>query len=85
MLALSKAFLNGDRDLLNTITIDLPQVMQTLFVCTGCDYTFFFSQIGEATFWEVFLPLRSKRYFYQYGAFMTGRKCSLPVVNVPYW
>ena len=46
-------------------TTTLPQVMQTLFVCTGCDYTSFFSQIGKATF---------LRYFFQYAAFITGRE-----------
>ena len=64
MSSLSKAFLH-DPDLSNIITTDLPQVMQTLVVCTGCDYTSFFSQIGKATF---------LRYFYQYTAFITGRE-----------
>ena len=64
MSALLTAFLN-DPDLANINTTTLPQVMQTLFVCTACDYTSFFSQIGKATF---------LRYFFQCVAFITGRK-----------
>ena len=64
MSALSEAFLN-DPDLANINADIVPQAMQTLFVCTGCDYTSFFSQIGKATF---------LRYFFQYAAFITGRE-----------
>ena len=64
MSALLAAFLN-DPDLANIDTTTLSEVMQTLFVCTGCDYTSFFSQIGKATF---------LRYFFQYAAFITGRE-----------
>ena len=28
----------------------IPQIVQTLFVCTGCDYISFFSGVGKATF-----------------------------------
>ena len=62
--ALNAAFQN-DPDLANIDATILPQVFQTLFVCTGCDYTSFFSQIGKATF---------LRYFFQYAAFITGRE-----------
>lgn len=61
---LSKAFLN-DPDLAHINTTILPQIMQTLFICTGCDYISFFSQIGKATF---------LRYFFQYASFITGRE-----------
>jgi len=59
--ALNAAFQN-DPDLAN---IDATILPQTLFVCTGCDYTSFFSQIGKATFLH---------YFFQYAAFITGRE-----------
>ena len=61
--ALITAFRN-DPDLVNIDDSILPQVFQTLFVCTGTDYTSFFSQIGKATF---------LRYFFQHAAFITGR------------
>ena len=62
--ALNAAFQN-DPDLANIDATILPQVFQTLFVCTGCDYTSFFSRIGKATF---------LRYFFQYAAFISGRE-----------
>ena len=37
-------------DLATIDTTILPQVMQALLVCTWCDYTSFFSQIGKANF-----------------------------------
>ena len=37
--------------------------MQTLFVCTGCDYISFFSGLGKATF---------LRYFFQCASFISG-------------
>ena len=63
MSALILAFQN-DPDLVNIEVGILPHVFQTMYVCTGCDYTSFFSQIGKATF---------LRYFFQYAAFITGR------------
>ena len=63
MLALIKAFQN-DPDLATIDTTILPQVMQTLFVSTGCDYTSFFCQIGKAIFFC---------YFFQYAPFITGK------------
>ena len=62
MSALSKALVN-DPDLANVNTTILSQVIQTMFVCTGCDYTSFFCKVGKATF---------LRYFFQYAAFITG-------------
>ena len=32
----------------------LPQIMQTLFVCTGCDYVSFFSGFGKVSFLRYF-------------------------------
>ena len=49
MTALKAAFQN-DPDLVNIDADILLQAFQTLFVCTGCDYISFFSQIGKATF-----------------------------------
>jgi hypothetical protein len=40
------------------------QVFQTLYVCSGCDYTSFFHQIGKATF---------LRHFFQHANFITGK------------
>lgn len=56
-------FLN-DPDFANITPTILTQVLQTLFVCTGCDYTSLLSQIGKTTF---------LRCFFQYGTFITGR------------
>ena len=63
--ALKAAFQN-DPDLVNIDAGILPQVFRTLFVCTGCDYISFFSQIGKATF---------LRYYFQYATFISGREC----------
>lgn len=41
----------------------LPQVLQTLYVVSGCDYISFFRGIGKATF---------LRYFCQHAPFITG-------------
>ena len=56
MTALKAAFQN-DPDLVNIDAGILPQVFQTLFVCTGCDYISFFSQIGKATFLHYFFSM----------------------------
>ena len=40
-----------------------PQILQTLFVVSGCDYISFFSRLGKATF---------LRYFYQYASFISS-------------
>lgn len=55
--------LQNDPDLAHVNPAILPQVIQTIYVATGCDYTSFFSQIGKATF---------LRYFFQYSAFVTA-------------
>lgn len=60
-----KHALQNDPDL-STIPPDiLPKVIQTLYICTGCDYTSFFRGIGKITF---------SRYFYQYADFITSGK-----------
>ena len=60
--ALNSALAN-DPDLAGLDTTELAQILQTLFVCTGCDYISFFSGLGKATF---------LRYFFQYATFITG-------------
>ena len=56
-------FTENDPDLGRLNNTDLPKILQSIVVCTGCDYISFFSKIGKATF---------MRYFYQYAAFITG-------------
>ena len=56
--------LRNDPDLAAVNATILPQVLQTLFVSTGCDYTSFFSGVGKATF---------LRYFFQNASFITGK------------
>ena len=60
--ALHLALVN-DPDLSCTESNSLPQIIQTLFVCTGCDYVSFFTGLGKATF---------LRYFFQYASFISG-------------
>ena len=55
--------LQADPDLGRVRESELPSILQTLFVCTGCDYVSFFHGIGKATF---------LRYFFQYAPFITG-------------
>ena len=56
--------LKNDPDLSSIEPALLPQIFQTLFVATGCDYISFFSGIGNSTF---------LLYFYQHSQFITGR------------
>ena len=46
--------LKRDPDLVHIPEINIPRVLQTLFVCTGCDYVSFFSGIGKTFFLKVF-------------------------------
>ncbi len=55
--------LKNDLDLATIPSNILPQAIQSLFVCSGCDYISFFSQLGKATF---------LRYFFQYASFITS-------------
>ena len=55
--------LENDPDLVAIPTDILPFIIQKIYVCTGCDYISFFSQIGKATF---------LRYFFQYASFITS-------------
>ena len=66
MTALSTALMN-DPDLIHIDPSSILQVMQTIFVCSGCDYISFFSQIGKATF---------LRYFFHHANFITGKATS---------
>ncbi len=55
--------LQNDPDLATINPRVLPQVLQTLYVTSGCDYISFFSGIGKATFLQ---------YFFQHAAFISG-------------
>ena len=55
--------LDNDPDLSKIESEIRPQVMQALYVVSGCDYVSFFSSMGKATF---------LRYFFQYAKFITG-------------
>lgn len=57
-----KIALENDPDLGLLHSYDLIQILQRIYVCTGCDYVSFFSGIGKATF---------MRYF-QHSAFISG-------------
>ena len=46
--------LKRDPDIVHIPEINIPRVLQTLFVCTGCDYVSFFAGIGKAFFLKVF-------------------------------
>ncbi len=61
--------LSNDPDLSSVPSHTLPQVFQTIFTATGCDYTSFFSGIGKATF---------LRYFYENAEFITSGKGNAP-------
>ena len=57
--------LRNDPDLAAIRSTILPQVLQTLFVTSGCDYISFFSGIGKVTF---------VRYIFQYAAFISSNQ-----------
>ena len=46
--------LQSDPDLSTIPRELLSQVLQTLFICTGCDYVSYFAGIGKSTFLKVF-------------------------------
>lgn len=66
--ALLTAFTN-DPDLSSLSATLVPQIFQTIFVASGCDYISFFSGIGKATF---------LRYFFQYAEFITSGRNNTP-------
>lgn len=55
--------LENDPDLAHIDQTILPQILQTIYITTGCDSISFFSKIGKATFF---------RYFFQYASFITS-------------
>ena len=61
--------LKSDPDLCAISSNLIPQVIQTIFVVTGCDYVSFFSGIGKATF---------MRYFFQYAEFISSGTDTTP-------
>ena len=68
LASLVQALLN-DPDLAHIDPILHPQILQTLFVVSGCDYISFFSRLGKATF---------LRYFYQYASFISSGNQTTP-------
>ena len=56
MSSLRKAMQN-DPDLGKLSQANLPQIFQTIYVATGCDYVSFFSQIGKSTFLRFFFSI----------------------------
>ena len=61
-----KAFaeaLSKDPDLSGITDLHRPQVIQSIYVSTGCDYISFFSGVGKITFLTT---------FFQYASFITG-------------
>ena len=65
--------LHTDPDLAALQSTERAQILQTLFVCTGCDYISFFSGLGKATF---------LRYFFQHASFITGSNAQGSLANV---
>ena len=59
---LHTAFFN-DPDLSSIVKPNLLNTLQTLFICTGCDFVSFFKQIGKASFFN---------YFFQHSCFICG-------------
>ena len=56
--------LSTDPDLSEIDLPARPQVLQSIYVATGCDYTSFFNGLGKVTFLAT---------FYQHAAFIAGR------------
>ena len=46
--------LRDDPELSSIPRDKLPKVVQTLFICTGCDYVSYFAGLGKSTFLKVF-------------------------------
>ena len=55
--------LNNDPDLSEISSDTRPQVIQSIYVATGCDYTSFFNGLGKVTFLAT---------FFQHAAFIAG-------------
>ena len=70
--ALHKA-LKHDPDLAGLEPAKISRILQTLFVCTGCDYISFFSGLGKATF---------LRYFFQHASFIIGAKAEGSLADI---
>ncbi len=60
--ALVAAFEN-DPDLAGVENMDIPQIMQMLFISTGCDFISFFNGLGKATFLDT---------LFEYSRFITS-------------
>ena len=55
--------INNDPDMSEITPALRPQILQSIYVATGCDYTSFFNGLGKVTFLAT---------FYQYAAFIAG-------------
>ena len=62
-----ESVLYNDPDLASLPRTSIVNIMQTLFICTGCDYVSYFKSIGKSTFFNL---------FFQYAEFVCG-------VNMP--
>ena len=58
-----------DPDLASTPASQLPKILQTAFICTGCDYISFFSGLGKATFLQV---------LFQHSSFINANTADYP-------
>ena len=58
-----KTALSKDMDLSNLPQDELCLILQTLFICTGCDYISYFKSMGKATFLNN---------FFQHASFISG-------------
>ena len=56
--------LTTDQDISEIPLEERPQVLQSVYVATGCDYTYFFNGLGKVTFLAT---------FYQHATFIAGR------------
>ena len=65
--------LSRDSDLGDIPLNDRPQVLQSLYASTGCDYVSYFAGIGKCTFLST---------FYQYAGFIAGGKSPNPVGSI---
>ena len=61
--------LNHDPDFAQASAALRPTILQTLFICSWCDYTSFFAVYGKATFLQV---------CFQYAHFVNASSLQLP-------
>ena len=69
MQALLTAFSNDPDLAVSQIQLHVPSVVQTLFVCTGCDFVSFFSGYGKSSFLST---------LFEYCEFISGNSTHAP-------